>query len=631
MTFRKVYPEEGRVFLDGGLNNKFARALIPDNESPDCANVVSDNGAVGTRPGFSMVNTSVIATAVCDGLYVRNANDNSETMVAFYNGDMFALATTTFITIASGQSLYTAGQRMHTAMYEDYLFLCNGGINPYKWNGAELTRHGIPAPTTTMTVATNATGGLLSGAYRYKLTNVNSNLVESDVGPVTVTFASAVGESLKISAIPIAPASHGVSQRKLYRTVASGSTYMLVATIENNTASFYTDNVADASLGAAAPTDQGEPPSYECVAYHQDRLFMNDPTQPNYLWYTELGNPYVVKAANFIKVGDNTSDILKAIGVHENGILAFGENSIYVIYMPDTTATNWIMLRANSPFGSKSRFSIINYDNKVLFPAIKSDKFVGFAAVEGSNVEPNVSFFSKVVAGSLLKSDRIEPSMFLIPEAQLDKIMGIVYQNKAYIAVPHGAGQTTNNRIWVFDFSISNINKQSPFSWIPWTGITPAFFAIYGGSLYFGSSGTDGIVYKLSDSTYSDNGTAIDSYFWTKEFSGLPGEENLQKLFRTANILMDKPGNYNMGVVVRVDGRSDDDSTYAVSLNPGGRLWGTFLWGQNWGGSTDQDESTVFYGKSGKRVQFKFSNQNTVNQRFRVHGLNFSYALKGFR
>lgn len=631
MAYRKIYPSQGRIFFDGGLNNKFARALIPDNESPDCANVVFDNGAVGTRQGASQVNTTTIATAVCDGNYVRRDNGGSETMIVYCNGNMYALATTTFTTVSSGESLYTGGQRMHTAMYEDYLFMGNGGINPYKWNGAELTRHGIVAPTATMTAATNATAGNLSGAYRWKLTNINSNLVESDVGPVTVTFSSAIGESVKLSGIPAAATSHGINTRKLYRTTASGSTFLLVATIENNTATAYTDNISDASLGAAAPADQGQPPKYETVVYHQDRLFMNDPAQQNYVWYTELGNPYVVKATNFIKVGDNTSDTLKALGVYENGVIAFGEKSIYVIYMPNTAASSWIMLKANSPFGCKSRFGIINYDNKVLFPAVKDSKFVGFAAIEGINVQPSVTFFSKVVAGSLLKSDKIETDMFLIPDAQLDKITASVYQNKAYIAVPHGSGQTTNNRIWVFDFSISNLNKPTPFSWVPWTGLTPAFLVTYGGSIYAGSSSTNGFVYKLNNGAYNDTSVAIDSYFWTKEFPGHEGEENFWKDFRFANLLVDKPGNYNMGVVVRVDGRSDDDSTYTPSLNPGGRLWGTMLWGQAWGGSTDQDESTVYFGKAGKRIQYKFTNQNTVNQRFRVYGLNFRYNTKGFR
>jgi len=45
-----------------------------------------------------------------------------------------------------------------------------------------------------------------------------------------------------------------VTARKLYRTQANGSIFYLAATLANNTATTYTDNIADASLGAQAPT-----------------------------------------------------------------------------------------------------------------------------------------------------------------------------------------------------------------------------------------------------------------------------------------------------------------------------------------------------------------------------------------
>jgi hypothetical protein len=45
-----------------------------------------------------------------------------------------------------------------------------------------------------------------------------------------------------------------VTSRKLYRTAAGGSTYLLAATIADNSTTTYTDSLVDGSLGAAAPT-----------------------------------------------------------------------------------------------------------------------------------------------------------------------------------------------------------------------------------------------------------------------------------------------------------------------------------------------------------------------------------------
>ncbi len=146
-----------------------------------------------------------------------------------------------------------------------------------------------------------------------------------------------------------------------------------------------------------------------------------------------------------------------------------------------------------------------------------------------------------------------------------------------------------------------------------------------------GNSDSSGIVYKLNDGTYNDDSAAIDSYVWTKDFSGKPGEENFQKDFRSINMLLDTPGNYNMGLRVRVDGREDDDTSHLIDLNPGGRLFDEALFGQDFGGSTEQDEQTQFFGRSGKRIQFKFHNQNTADQRFKIHGINYQYNIKGYR
>ena len=46
--FDRSYPSKGKILFDGGLDTKFEKTLIPDNESPDCANIVFTNGAVAT-------------------------------------------------------------------------------------------------------------------------------------------------------------------------------------------------------------------------------------------------------------------------------------------------------------------------------------------------------------------------------------------------------------------------------------------------------------------------------------------------------------------------------------------------------------------------------------------------------
>lgn len=635
--FKKIYPGNERQLLDGGLNTKFKPSIIEGNESPDCLNVVFTNGVAGTRPGIQKFNTTPIGSFTVDGLYTRRANDTSETMCAFANGAMWATAGgTTFTVVASSVSAWTAGTRIATAQYQNYMFIGNGSATPYKYNGSTFTRHGVPAPTTTSTVGSAGVAGNLtaSAQYRYKVTYVNSALVESDLGPATTTFTiSTTSGQNTLSVLPTAPQSFGVNQRYLYRTSGSGSTFYRLATLADNTTTTYTDNTADTSLGVVAPSDNGVPANYSAIIYHQNRLFFNDPTNPNYVWWTNLNEPYTVASTNFERVGDNTTDIVKGFAVDNNNLVVFCENSVTVGFMSDTTDSNWKWIKSKSPYGSKSPFGAFKFGDKTGFPAVQNNKFVGIAGLVGDAIEPSATILTGSTVKSDMKTEKVETDMFNVQENFLGNISSMVFKNKAYISFPYSTGQTTNNRIYVMDFSTSNIKKHQTETWVPFTGINASQFTIYGGKLYCGSSLATGYIYQMESSLYSDDGTAIDSYIWTKEFVGDEKDTNFTKDFRYIKILVDNAGRYYMDITYRLDSDRGSGNTVQINLDPGGSLWGVMVWGVDlWGGGTNQKEFREFLANArGQRIQFKFSNQNTADQRFAVHGLNFLYNLKGYR
>jgi hypothetical protein len=635
-AFRRIYPDTGRQLFDGGKNSKYEPSIIAPNESPDCANVAFSNGAVETRPGFTKANSGSAGTFACDGLYVRKEDTGAESLCAFFGGTMYLYGTNTLTTVPSAQSVFTAGSRVGATNFQNHIFIGNGGVIPYKYNGSAFTRHGVYPPSTAPVLTSAPTGAVFASgsSYTYKVTYVNTALAEGDVSIAStfVVTANSMGNIL-LTSIPVAPQSWGVASRRIYRTVAGGATFKRLTEIADNTTTTYDDGIADASLGANAPTDNGVPPKYSFILYHQNRLFMNDPANPSFLWYTELNEPYTVGATNFIRAGDASGDTIRAAGVFDDGVVIFCGNTPWIIYMPDTDPTNWKVIKGRSSYGSKSPYCVLEYNNKLLYVATQNDKIAGIAALTGGTSEPSATFLTVSTAGSELKSDRIEPDMFDIEEGRPGQISGIVYQNQAYITVPYGSSATANNRVYVMDFSIENLSKKQTESWVPWTGISAAQFAVYDGLLYWGSSTANGKLYRMTPGTYNDDGAAIDSYFWTKEFSGFDDETNFQKDFRYANILVDNAGAYFMNLIYRVDSDLGSGNSKTISLTPGGSLWGTMIWGvDNWGGGVGQSEPRVYLdGVRGKRIQFKFTNQNTVNQRFKVHGLNFAYNLKGFR
>jgi len=630
--YNVIFPPRGRIGLDGGLNTNTEPAWLLDNESPSCMNVIFGDGSVETRGGTTQLNTAAVGSFACDGLFTRHDSSGAETMVGWWDGTFYDLQGTSFLSITSSKSVFTAGVKVSSTEYENYIFFANGEDIPRKWNGAEFTRMGIYPPSTAFTAATAATGSALSGTYSYKMTWVNSNLVESDVGPVSNTLTAA-NENIALTSLPVAPISFGVNTRRLYRTEDSGTTYKRLATISDNTTTTYEDAIDDSDLGVDAPTDNGYPPvTATSLLFHQGRIFMID-TADNLVKYSEVGNPYVVKATNFLRIGDTSGDIPRVLSIHDNSILVSCKRSNWIIYMPDTDDSNWIQLRIKTAYGSRSPFGAFNFNDSVMIPATENDIFVGFAAITGQTVEPSVTLMTISATGSYLHSDKIEPDLLDVVSSQVPSIVSIVYQNKAYIALTKTTG-SINNRIYVFDFSIEGLSKKQKYSWAPWSGLSVADFTIYNNTLYYADDNATGLVFEMNTTSYNDNGSAINSYFYTKEFGGRPGDENFTKDFRWLHLFYKLAGEWYLTINRLLDSDSEDGPGSQLWLSDDSQsIWDTSVWDFDvWSSAkTNRDTKIPLGGLRGKRIQFKFSNGNVADQYFKIVGLNLEYNLRGRR
>lgn len=111
-----------------------------------------------------------------------------------------------------------------------------------------------PGAPTAALASPAAPGNVDNGVHRYRVTFVTAD-GETDGGTISsaVTVADkTVNGQVALTAIPLGGSA--VTSRKLYRTVAGGSTYLLLATIADNTTTTYTDNIADSGLGAGVPS-----------------------------------------------------------------------------------------------------------------------------------------------------------------------------------------------------------------------------------------------------------------------------------------------------------------------------------------------------------------------------------------
>ena len=112
------------------------------------------------------------------------------------------------------------------------------------------TAPGAPAAA----LAGAGAGNVDNGAHRYRVSFVTAQgETEGGVISAAVTVTDkAVNGKVTVSSIPLGGSA--VTARKLYRTAAGGSDYLLLATLADNTTTSYTDNTADSALGAGAPT-----------------------------------------------------------------------------------------------------------------------------------------------------------------------------------------------------------------------------------------------------------------------------------------------------------------------------------------------------------------------------------------
>ena len=632
MPFRSIIPMEA---FDGGLNSKYEPQIIADNEAQSCANVVFDDlGGVATRQGYSQVNTGLVNSNPCDGLYTANWNNGNQSMCAWFGTDMYVLSSTTFVTVPSAQGIYATGAVKFNEMYQNVMFIGDGGT-PYKYDEGVFTRHGVEVPSLVADGGTRTAGGNLIGDYHYKVTYVNTQVVEGDVSTGTATLVgTASGEQILVTGIAVPAQSFGVDAKYLYRTVAGSGisgTYYFVTSLAASTTT-YTDNIASAAQGSVAPTDAGKPPRYKYLKTFQERLFFNDEDNPMYLWYSDLGNPFTVKSTNFIKISDGDGEVITGLAVQGSSLIVFKENSVWIIYMPSTDDTGWIRLKSNSKYGCASHKSIVEYEQQLMFLGQQNKKITGFYAFSGNTTEPDATALRATTMFGDAKSDRIEPDTELFQNANKDRSVGRAWENKLWFTSTYGVGQATNNRVYQFDF-VRRGNSRKIGSWVPFTGMSFNDFSVLDGKLYAATSDSTGFVYQLQDGSYTDNGSGIDSFFETKEFDGGKNLRHIDKDFRQANFTVETLGDWKMRLSHRIDSEKGDGNAQDVDLNPGGSLWGTASYGADpWGGGKTRIDQKIELGQSeGKRVSFKFTNLSTAGSGFKVIRGNCYFNTRGLR
>lgn len=618
--------------FDGGRNTKDSPSRIGIFETPDALNVVyDDQGSVATRNGSSDFNTSTaeIGSFAIDGLGSYNG-----TMVAWAGGTMYRASGTTFVTVSSSQGQFSTGSKVAWAIHQNILFCSEGTSGPWRYEGGDnFYRMGITVASAPSASGTSA-GNVAAGTYYYRISFVNSHVVEGEAGTANSEThgASAI---VGLTNIPVGASSQGVASRKIYRASTAAGPYRYIDTIANNVTTTYADNTGPTTwaVGSEPPDDATAPTPFTTIRLHKERLFFDDSSNRTLGRWTEYETPFISKAESFYPFGKGDYSYITAIGVQNDLVCWFKQNEYWLtdLQFPDDD-NFWSHAKGAAAIGIVGPRAFYEGDGFILFAGRQSayqgiGKISGFYILQGFDLAE--------VATPILKTkniaSKIEPDILGIPQTLWSSMAIAGFNNKIYITTGNSSS-TRNDHIWWFD--VNRIADEDIGSWALWNGLNCNVLLVHDQKLYAGSSIANGKIYQLEvASQYHDSGAAINSYHWTKEYGGEDSIESWVKDFRWLKLWYELLGAWMMNVRYRADGDSGSGDLIQIDLTPGGSLWGTMTWGvDTWGGGRVDRESDHSLGtKLGRRIQIRFDNGNTVGRAFKVHRLKILMNLRSER
>lgn len=610
--------------LDGGLNQKDGPQAIEDSQSPDCLNITfGDKGSVETREGTSYFNTTAVGSSAADGL----GSYKNSTMCAWFGGTMYRSSGTAFVAVSGSTGAFASGAAVNWAVFQNILFCSDGQNGPYRWEGNnsfyKMGMYEGSAPIG----ASNTAGNIAPGTWYYAYAPVNSHLVEGPLSLISSGVTIAASANIYVSGIGVGTAIAGVANRYVYRASSTAGPWYRVADLGDNISTAFTDSVTVGSASVLAATSTTSPKPFTTIVLHKERFWMDDNDNKSLLRYTDFATPFVSDDLNFQALAEGDDTDIIAIGVQNDLVTAFKDNSLYLADMADASDDTTIAIKKSpSNYGIVSSRSFVQIDNGIIFAAKQFGRMVGFSYLSGLDLVQTQDQF--LLSRTL--TENIEGLMLRCPTTLYSKIAMISFNNTILVSFPAAANSTTIDGALWFDINRMVKDKDTaPGSWAPWDGFVGcSTFVNHVGNLYGAYKDATGRIIKFYNGTYTDaDGSAIDSYWWSKLLGGEAAYESWIKDFRFITPWYDLLAAYSMFMRYRLDGDESVGNSTEIDLTPSGTLWGFSTWGGGvWNAGQLRKEQQYPIGPLlGKRIQVRFDNNNTVGKGFKVHQFKVTY------
>lgn len=234
------------------------------------------------------------------------------------------------------------------------------------------------APTAAPTVAVGSAGAL-TGTYGVKYTFAIRTLDDRIVAESGFSASASVAltsDKLAVSNLQLMPGLTAANYddryevvRRIYRTLAGGSTYFLWYTVEDNTTTSFEDDTSDAAISIFAAEALATVPYLSNVASYKERLFgVNNSSNREVLLYSEAGLRWAWPTTNIFTMpqvkGDAQSGITAllprrdALGITKSNML---------ITLTGTGDSDFRLTTLSTSKGCVSQESAAIYDDKWYF------------------------------------------------------------------------------------------------------------------------------------------------------------------------------------------------------------------------------------------------------------------------
>jgi len=322
-------------------------------------NVRLKNGNIVTREGYDRY-MNFHGVAAMDNLTIRSLGEYqresySGGITSYFRCVVFRTDNTFWYVrpeVSLTQAAPIVGHPMSSLLFNyvnvyDNLWILGSPDPVYTWDGINMLKAGIVAPTGTIAATITTTAGAHS--VKYKLTyyrsaapyNKESNPTDeitltnlSNIAAVHVhaTYTPTVGEVVDPQ----------VTHVHVYRTdywdptvdEAPTDFYLLPSvTIAQFVTDSYIYNDTTSTVTTSTTydvTDRGVPPVSKYGLWHDSRLFLaGDPENPSVIYYSEPGKPWYFPALNYDEVNRDDGNVITGIGAIGPTRYIFKERIIY--------------------------------------------------------------------------------------------------------------------------------------------------------------------------------------------------------------------------------------------------------------------------------------------------------------